>query len=268
MFGPAFTFSTICFTKEVNGIWTEPEVASFAADSKYKYIEPCISHDGMKIFFASNKTNNDSTSGKNDFDIWYAERNGNGWGEAKNLGNPVSTSSPEFFPSLTKEGTIYFTRENENGTNSIMRSKFENGKYSEPEVLPEQINFGVDRFNAFIDPDEKYLIVSVFRAKNGFGATDYYIVFRNADDTWREPINMGDKINTAFNEYSPYVSPDGKYFFFMSMKPNETLFSSDKKFTYDKLKTIHNSPGNGNAATYWIDARVIDELKKSIPYKN
>ncbi len=149
-----------------------------------------------------------------------------------------------------------------------MRSKLVNGKYSEPEKLPGEINFGRDRFNAFIDPNENYIIVSVFGAKDGIGATDYWIVFHNQDDTWNEPINMGEKINSPFNEYSPYVSHDGKYFFFMSMKTSSKLFSEKEPFSYERLQKIYNSPGNGNSATYWIDAKIIDELKASIPKKN
>lgn len=261
VFGPAFNFSTILYSKEINGNWSTPEVASFAQDSKYKYIEPCLSYDGSKIFFASNRNLNDSTSGKNNFDIWFAERKNNSWSEPTNLGEPISTSAPEFFPSLTKTGTLYFTREAENGTSLIMRSKFVNGIYLEPERLPEQINFGADRFNAFIDPEEKYIIVSVLRAKDGKGGADYYIIFRNDNDTWNEPINMGDKVNSAFHEYSPYVSPDEKYFFFMSMKPDENLFKSNESFSLDRIKKLYNSPGNGNSTIYWIDGKIIDELK-------
>lgn len=264
VFGPAFTFSTICFTKDVNGVWTKPEVAPFAKDSKYKYIEPCISHDGKKLFFATNKTNVDSTGGKNDFDIWFVDRIGDSWSEPKNLGIPICTSAPEFFPSITKTGTIYFTREQADGTNLIMRSKLVDGKYTEPEKLPEQINFGRDRFNAFIDPDENYIIVSVYGAKDGIGATDYWIVFRNPDDTWNEPINMGNRINSQQNEYSPYVTRDEKYFFFMSMKTDNELFKDKEPFSYERLQRIYNSPGNGNSTTYWIDAKIIDELRKTI----
>jgi hypothetical protein len=191
------------------------------------------------------------------------DRTENGWGEPVNLGEPVNSKYDKYFPSITKSGTIYFTRENPDRTNFILRSKFIDGKYSEPEKLPAQINFGADRFNAFISPDENFIIVSVYRAKDGKGAADYYIVFRNEDDTWREPINMGDKINSAFNEYSPYVSPDGKYFFFMSMKQDENLFNGKENFSFERIKKIYNSPGNGNSATFWIDSKIIDELKNS-----
>jgi Tol biopolymer transport system component len=47
---------------------------------------------------------------------------------------------------------------------------------------------------------------------------------------------MGNKINTEKSENRPYVSPDGKYFFYTS--------------------TIR-----GNRDIYWMDAKIIDALK-------
>jgi hypothetical protein len=43
------------------------------------------------------------------------------------------------------------------------------GKYQEPEKLPPQVNSGLTQYNAFIDPDEKYLIVPVNGRNDTFG---------------------------------------------------------------------------------------------------
>ena len=73
---------------------------------------------------------------------------------------------------------------------------------------------------------------------------------------------MGSKINTkSGREYSPYVSPDGKYFFFMSARMVPENASSDEKITYRKLKELQNRPQNGNSDIYWIDASFIKDLK-------
>lgn len=259
--GSTFIFSTILCTKFVDGKWTKPEVAPFAQNAKYAYTEPCISPDGKKMYFVSNRSKTSPSGEKESYDVWMMDRINDKWSEPINIGEPINSPTDEYFPSVTNNGTIYFTREAADRSNAIYRSRLVNGKYSEAEKLPEQINFGADRFNAFIDPEEKYLIVSVYRAKDGKGAADYYIVFRNSDDTWQTPINMGEKVNSQFNEYSPYVTRDGKYFFFMSMKPDDNLFKENENFSYDWLQKIHNSPGNGNNAMYWIDAQFINELK-------
>ena len=94
------------------------------------------------------------------------------------------------------------------------------------------------------------------------GSTDYYVVFRNSDDTWKDPINMGDTVNTSSGlEYSPYVSPDGKYFFFMSVRDNTGIFQPGERVTLRRFLKFHNRPGTGNPCTYWVSAQFIEELR-------
>ena len=52
-------------------------------------------------------------------------------------------------------------------------------------------------------------------------------------------INLGDKINTRFQEQYGSVTPDGKYFFF---------------------HRSHGSKGD-KADIYWVDAKIIEELR-------
>ncbi len=92
---------------------------------------------------------------------------------------------------------------------------------------------------------------------DSFGGCDYYVVFRNPDDRWSDPINLGPAVNTrGSQEFSPYVSPDGKYFFFMSSKlvPPERL-------TFRVFRELQERPGNGNADIYWVDAGLVTTLR-------
>ncbi|OFY67523.1 MAG: hypothetical protein A2V64_00390 [Bacteroidetes bacterium RBG_13_43_22] len=260
-----YTFATILVTKEIDGTWTQPEVMEHMKNPLYMNLEPCISPDGKKFFFLSNRPDLSRNETAVDEDIWVMDRIGNEWSEPYNLGEPVNSESSEFFPSVTKEGTLYFTRsEKESRISYIFRSEMIDGKYQEPEKLPPQVNSGLTQYNAFVDPDEKYLIVPVNGRKDTFGGTDYYLVYRNPDDTWTEPINMGNKINTASGlEFSPYVSPDGKYFFFMSSRiPEKEKWP--KELTFSLLEEMFNKPGNGNSSIYWVDSMFISENKSTL----
>ena len=59
--------------------------------------------------------------------------------------------------------------------------------------------------------------------------------------------------------WSPYVSPDDKYFFFMATRTNEI---DQVDWNYKNLKVLNDSPGNGNADVYWVDAEFIRRLKE------
>ncbi len=228
--------------------------------------EPCISPDGKKFYFLSTRPDPAKNEKAGDQDIWSMDRQGSGWGQPYNLGGPVNTDLGEFFPSVTRDGTLFFTRTEKDGRmNFIYRSRWKEGRFQEPEKLPPQVNCGPNQYNAFIAPDESYIIVPVFGRKDGRGGTDYYVVFRNPDDTWSEPVNMGDKINTAGGaEFSPYVSPDGKYFFFMSSRflPEEKW---PAKLSYGDLRKAFRGMPNGSSAIYWADARVIESLRPVRP---
>jgi len=258
--------SVIMETRLGEGGWSEPEVASFSTDSRYFFIEPAISPDGEKFYFLSTRLPDGVEPEEGEIrswvnqDIWVMDRVGDGWGEPYNLGPPVNTDAAEFFPSLTHDGTMYFTR-GEAQESYIYRSRLVDGLYLEPERLGVQVNSTASQYNAFIAPDESYLIVCTGGRDDSLGGTDYYVVFRYEDDTWSEPVNLGPEVNTPANgEYSPYVSPDGRFLFFMSSRRRPAA-DLPPVLDRDFLWEIHTGPGNGNAGIYWIDAGFLEELR-------
>jgi len=191
------------------------------------------------------------------------DREGDGWGEPRNLGPPVNTEMGEYFPSLTLDGTLYFTRGNEaERTNYILRSRPAGGTFTEPEMLGPEVNSTKTQFNAFIAPDESYLIFSAFGRDDSRGGADYYIVYRDGSDTWTGPINLGDEINRPTGmDWSPYISPDGKYFFFMSTRIREEWDPLPGELTYRKLREMYEGPEGGNPGIYWMSASFVDDLR-------
>lgn len=93
---------------------SEPELFAPGVVTKvYQTKDIAISPDGNEIYFLSDRPGADG-SGKESQDIWVMARTENGWSEPYNLGPPVNSSLPEIYPSMTSEGTIYFTSRNLN----------------------------------------------------------------------------------------------------------------------------------------------------------
>ena len=63
------------------------------------------------------------------------------------------------------------------------------GKYEEAELLPRPVNSPDFEGDAFIAPDESYIIVSTFRKEDNMGQSDLYISFRSEDGSWL-PLNQ------------------------------------------------------------------------------
>jgi hypothetical protein len=259
--------AVIMETKLTDGRWTKPEVAPFSRNPRFMNLEPHIAPDGRRFFFLSTRPPDggavpDSMIGQwINQDIWVMDREGDGWGEPRNLGAPVNSDAPEFFPSTTRDGTIYFTREEETGESMIYRARWDGTHYVEPTRLPGTVNSTDQQYNAFIDPDERFLLLGVFGRADSYGGTDYYAVFRNPDDSWSGPINLGEQINRPRgSEWSPYVSPDGRYLFFMSTRPAPVTPLPDS-LTLDALTALYLRPENGNPDIYWVDAGFIEALR-------
>ena len=253
-------YSAILVTREEADGWTEPEVVQYLNDPRYYYFEPCFSPGGNKLYFLSNMPDTSKGETKTDQDIWVMDKTDNGWSKPYNLGPPVNTDNEEYFPSLTDDGTIYFTRaEPGSQVQYIYRSRYVDGKFQDPVLLPENVNCGKSRYNAYISRDESFIIVPATGMPDSFGGTDYYISFRDEGDNWSAPVNMGPTVNTiAEREFSASLSPDGRFLFFMSQRE---LVIPDK-FTYSDMKRSYFEAGYGNTAIYWVDAGFIKTLKK------
>lgn len=168
----------------------------------------------------------------------YRERTNKGdWSELKNLDAPFD-SLPTMRLTVSSKGTYFFDEFKRDFTGDIRYSRIIDGKYEEPKLLNKKINTGKS-FHPFIAPDESYLIFDSKR-EGGYGDSDIYISFRKQDDSWGNPINLGDKINTKAWEACASITPDGKYLFF-----NRNMGS-------DKYE---------NVDIFWVSSQVIEELR-------
>lgn len=245
-------FSTILHTKKINNKWTKPEVATFCG--LYNDLEPAFSTDGTKLYFVSNRSL--SANDAKDYDIWYVTKTNGVWGNAINVGKPVNTNANEYYPSVAVSGNIYFTRAMPGKGEDIVVCKFSNNAYDTAVSLPAAINSDGDEFNAFVDPEEKFIIFTGYDRKDAFGAGDLYISKKNENGEWTDAENLGDAVNRPGLNYCPYITPDKKYFFFTS---NRGGFKPpfDKKQNRSGLYLKMHSALNGYDNIYWMSADAI-----------
>jgi hypothetical protein len=65
----------------------------------------------------------------------------------------------------------------------------------------------------------------------------------------------GDNANSAF------VSPDGKYLFFSSSRKDTAMLQVTSGTPLSTIIRTKSMPGNGASAIYWVDAKIIEELR-------
>ncbi|HEX4372014.1 MAG TPA: hypothetical protein VHZ50_01795, partial [Puia sp.] len=246
-----FLSSTIIRLVKENGKWSKSEIAPFSGT--YRDLEATFTADGKTVFFSSDRpiTGNGP---KKDFDIWKVSKTADGnWGQPENLGSTVNSDKSEFYPSVARNGNLYFTVEAAYGKGSedIVCCKYTAKGYSAPVSLPEDINTKFDEFNAFIDPDEQFILFSCYGRENDMGGGDLYLSRKDGQGNWLPSHHLPAPVNSGSLDYCPYVTPDKKYLVFTSSRPIK-LKHEGKQLTYDELKESLNSPGNGMDDIYWV----------------
>jgi len=86
--------------------WGTPVNLGPTVNSSYWEEEPCISADGLALFFSSERPPGEYLSG----DIWVATRptTNDEWGEPVNLGPNVNTSYVDTAPDISADGSILY----------------------------------------------------------------------------------------------------------------------------------------------------------------
>ncbi len=252
-------FTAIVFREQKKGLWTEPQVAPFSG--KFNDSDVFFSCDNQKLFFTSDRPKENGRKAGN-LDIWEVERVETGWSEPKNLGAQINSEDIDVNPCVTRDGTLYFAsnRAGGHGAHDLYRSRLKNGKYSEPENLGDAINTSNFESSPFVSPDESYIIFNVFALTEGKTKSGLHISFKNSNGSWSEAVNMGNAINDLKPAVFAFVTCDGKYLFFTNTKVPYLPYDG-KALTYNEIIQMYNSPQNGSGDIYWVDAKIIEEMR-------
>lgn len=122
----------------------------------------------------------------------------------------------------------------------VYESKFEIGQWSYP-IPFEPINKHLSELSNVQSPaynfDKRYIYFSA-NLNDGFGGNDIYYIVANTEGMWSDPINMGNKINTYYDESDPSISSDNMSFYFARNNTSFPYKNIDCKFIFYCEKEI------------------------------
>jgi hypothetical protein len=253
---PANQFSAIIMSRKVNGNWQEPTLAPFSG--QYADIEPMFSPDGERLYFASKRPRTEGDD-RTDWDIWYVERDGIGWGDPVNTGEPINTEANEFYPSIASSGNLYFTVEREEGMGreDLFRAVMEEGKWSRIENLGPGVNSKTWEFNAFVEPDEKWILFSSQGREGEVGGGDLYASFMQPDGIFGDAVLLS-SINSPQLDYCPSVY-DGILYF-----TSRKFTHADSFMRLQDLVGAFTNAGNGFGDIYEIPLTDLIEFNRTV----
>jgi hypothetical protein len=187
------------------------------------------------------------------------ERQGRAWSEPRRLPAAVNGTASAFYPTITRDGELYFLQEEGQG-GWLMRAAWRNGAWTTAEKLPPPFNADPRQANPRVDPEGRYLLVPMMGRPDALGGADYYGYFRRDDGSWTEPVHLGPTVNSsARDEFSITVSPDGKVVFFGSDRSLPRL--EGRPLHWADILAERTQAGNGQTALWWVDAGFLWDLR-------
>ena len=181
---------------------------------------PTPSLDGKKLVFTRLIKDPDRLPQE---DFFVAEKDSGNWADVKAI-TEINTGDNEGAQSLSADSKILFftacNRPDGFGSCDIYFSRFINGKWTNPQNAGSPLNTSAWEAQPSFSSDNKYLYFSSNR-KGGFGKKDIWRAeFLGFSETgkpmWKEPVNLGNVINTEEDEISPFIHANNRNFYFSS----------------------------------------------------
>lgn len=194
---------------------------SESVNSQYIEHSPIISPDGQHLYF-SRRYHPQNVGGVDDVeDIWVSDLDPatGEWLPARNLGPPLNTEGPNFISSITlvdgKETLILGNRYGKKGLmyTGVAMSTRVGDTFEKPVNLEVENEYNYSaKTDYFLASSGEAMLSSVER-DDSYGGRDLYVSFKNGK-IWSTPVNLGNDVNTAADDFSPFLGADGKTLYY------------------------------------------------------
>ncbi len=193
-------------------------------NSKYDDHTPVINSDESVLIFTSRRPggtgNLRDDDGRYFEDIYISKKINGKWSIPTGISSNINTTGHEATIALSADGKELFIYKDDDGIGNIYSSTLnDNKEWSKPQKLGSNINTSSNETHASISTD-KNILAFVSDRKNGYGKTDIYIVRKLPNGEWGLAQNIGNIINTEYEENGVFIHPNGKSLFFSSKGHN------------------------------------------------
>lgn len=189
------------------GVWMDAQEFK-KINTSFNEGSACLSKDGRYLFFA--RCNSPDSHGS--CDIFVAELDGEkSWGNARNLGPAINSTSWDSHPSLSHTGdTLFFSSDRLGGfglADIYYSVKDASGLWQQARNMGPIINTRNNEISPFFHHSFNVLYFSSNGQPLNFGEFDIYKSYRQSN-AWGEPKNIGPLVNGAGGEN--YFTIDSK----------------------------------------------------------
>ncbi|QNL20822.1 OmpA family protein [Hyphobacterium sp. CCMP332] len=217
-------------------------IALDSINSEFDDSSPFVESTSKQLFFSKRNKAGDT-------DAFLAEWNGTSWSN-----NPISLSINNRFDNeiyhVDSKGLIYFQKAILNNAGQaifgIFTTEFNEGKWSIP--IRQSIKYFNNKSSdqSFCLNKHGDIMLISMQSYFSYGVEDIYVSFRNDNNSWTEPKNLGNSINTPYEEFTPFLDDDDRTLYFSSNGHPGGFGSKDIWVSYrlDSTWTKWSSPVN------------------------
>jgi len=190
-----------------------------ALNTEHSEYRPKINGDESIMYFTSRRPNTDGSTFE---DIFISEKVNNEWSTPVRLDDDVNSASHDACLYISPDGQymiIYRTSLEENNEGGIYETSLNGNTWSEPKLMTADLNSDYWETDAFVSADGKTLYYTSDKP-GGVGGRDLWIMKKLPTGEWAKVQNIGNVLNTEYDEQAPFLHPDGKTLYFSSKGHN------------------------------------------------
>ncbi len=155
-----------------------------------------------------------------DEDLVVCKKDSQGkWSRPEPISTNINTSLNEGTCTISADGRqLIFTScigRRGYGSCDLFESRKIGGEWTKPVNLGPEINSAAWESQPSLSADGRMLFF-VSDRRGGIGNKDIYMSYKLSDDRWTKAENLGEKINTPYEEISPFIHVNGRTLFFAS----------------------------------------------------
>jgi tetratricopeptide (TPR) repeat protein len=168
---------------------------------------PVVSYDGSTIAYTE-------VRGVTNV-IYYSKKERGKWQPPLEITNDLNAGEDCSTSALNRDGTELFLYKKDNEDGNIYSSNYIDDKWTPIKKLNKNINTKFYESHASISANGKKLYFASNR-DGGKGQLDIYVSERDGTGDWGVAVNLGDSINTPYNEDNPFITENDSTLFFTS----------------------------------------------------
>ncbi|MFD2040622.1 OmpA family protein [Flavobacterium artemisiae] len=225
-----------------DGGLTNPVKVKGDVNTRYHQSTAAVTKDGKYMFFTRNNYSDGKLgadrNGTNFLKIYVAENVNGEWKNVKELPYPINSDGfSSAHPALSPdESQLYFVsdRNNKFGNSDLYVVSLKKGGIIGNDVtkLPDEINTPGRETYPFMD--EKGILYFASDGHPGLGGLDVFAAIKDLSGNYHV-VNLGDGVNTTFDDFAYTINSDMKGFFSSDRSGNDDIygFVENKPVTFD-----------------------------------